>query len=1154
MTYPSGKKLVQELREAIASRILVLDGATGTGLEALRPTAADFGGDALSGCNEALLLHAPQMVLALHQSYLDAGADILETNTFNGSTVVLSEYGLQDQTYEINRLAGERAREAAAKFAAHRRVFVAGSMGPTNKAISITGGITFDQIIRSYAIQAAGLLDGGVDYLLLETQQDTVNLKAALIGCDEAMQKTGRQVPVAVSVTIEANGAMLAGQNIEALYYTLAARDLLYIGMNCATGPEKMTDHLRTLAGLCHLPTACVPNAGLPNTEGRYDEGPDVFHGLFERFCSEHFVNLIGGCCGTGPDHIRALRKVADHHRPRKPQLKSVRRALAGSEPLKLDEFIRPAFVGERTNVIGSRKFKRLIEEGKYELAAEIGREQVIRGAHVVDLCAANPDRNELADFVAVLKPLLRKVRVPMMIDSTDDRVVEIALQNIGGKAAINSINFEDGEQRLEKVCPLARKYGASVVFGLIDEDKQSGMAVTLERKLAIADRAFRTLTETWGFDPGEIIFDPLTFPCGTSDPNYLGAARATVNAIREIHARYPETLTLLGISNVSFGLPPAGREALNSVFLYDCTLAGLDMAIVNTAGIERYGTLSPEAVAVCESVLYKGDTQSITAFTAFYREAKTAVREDELSKLPVGERVARCIVDGTRAGIEPMLDKLLKSNSPLEIINGPLMAGMKTVGELFGANKLIVAEVLESAEVMKAAVDYLKQFLKPGESSAARGKMLLATVKGDVHDIGKNLVDMILSNNGYEVVNLGIKIPPETLIEAVHTHKPDFIGLSGLLVRSAQQMVVTADDLTAAGIDLPLMVGGAALTRNFTLTKIAPAYHGPVFYANEAMDGLQLANRLMDDAQRPALEAEWRTMGEKAIRSVKAAAPQLPPAPSQSLYEACNVPPPPDLDLHANLAIPAREVFPLVSRAMLYGKHLGLRLASSRLDDPADKQAQDLRKQVERVFELAVREHLITPRGTWKWFPVASENEHVLVFDDAGKNVLASWTFPRERSAPFRSAADWIRPRALDGTDYICLFVTTAGDSVQPKAKALLEQGELLASHILSALAIEMAEATAEWLHRKIRADWGFADPPEFTWQDLIRTTYRGIRLSFGYPACPNLEDQVALFDLLKPESSIGVSLSDEMMMIPESSVSALVFHHPNGQYFAAQ
>ena len=1154
MTYPSGEQLARELRDLMSQRILVLDGATGTGLEALRPSANDFGGEALFGCNEALNLNAPEFVLNLHKFYLDAGADVLETNTFQGSSIVLSEYGLQERTHEINRRAAELAREAAAKFAAHRRVIVAGSMGPTNKSISVTGGITFDELVRSFRVQAEGLLSGGVDYLLLETQQDTITVKAALVGLDEAMRRVSRTVPIALSVTIEPNGTMLAGQNIEALYYTVASRDLLYLGMNCATGPDKMTDHLRTLAGISHFPCSCVPNAGLPDTDGRYNEGPDVFHEVFERFCQEGFVNVIGGCCGTSHEHIRTLRKVADHHRPRKPQPKAIRRALAGSEPLKLDEFIRPAFVGERTNVIGSRKFKRLIEEEKFELAAEIGKEQVQRGAHVVDLCTANPDREELSDFLAVLKPLVRKIRAPIMIDTTDERVVEVALQSIGGKAAINSINFEDGEQRLEKVCPVARRFGASVVFGLIDEDKQAGMAVTLDRKLAIADRAYKTLTEKWGFDPGEIIFDPLVFPCGTGDPNYVGAARATRDAIGEIHSRYPDCLTILGISNVSFGLPTAGREALNSVFLYDCTQAGLDMAIVNTAGIKRYGTLAPEEIKLCEEVLYNGDGASIAAFAAFYREAKAEIHEDELAHLSPGERLAKCVVDGTRKGVEHYLDQLLVDSTPLDIINGPLMAGMKVVGELFGANKLIVAEVLESAEVMKAAVDYLKKFLEPGTTTATRGRMLLATVKGDVHDIGKNLVDMILSNNGYDVVNLGIKIPPETLIEAVREHHPDFIGLSGLLVRSAQQMVVTAEDLTASGIDLPLMVGGAALTQNFTLTRIAPAYQGPVFYANEAMQGLQLANRLTDEGERTQLEAEWEAKKVKAQRDVRKTVQQLPEPPSQSLYEEIDIPRPPDFDLHIQRDISPREVFPLVSRAMLYGKHLGLRLASSRLDDPNDKQAQDLKRNVERVLDMAVSEQLIQPRATWRWFPVYSENERVTVLDPETKAIRAQWTFPRERSAPFRCAADWVRPKMMGGEDYLAVFVTTAGDSVQAKAKELQEKGELLSSHILSALAIEMAEATAEWLHRRIRADWGFADPPEFTWQDLIRTTYRGIRLSFGYPACPNLEDQIPLFDLLKPYETIGVTLTDEMMMVPESSVSALVFHHPNGQYFAAQ
>ena len=625
------------------------------------------------------------------------------------------------------------------------------------------------------------------------------------------------------------------------------------------------------------------------------------------------------------------------------------------------------------------------------------------------------------------------------------------------------------------------------------------------------------------------------------------------MEGIREIHKLYPEALTILGISNVSFGLPPAGREALNSVFLYDCIEAGLDMAIVNTAGIKRYASLSEDEIKLCRNVLYRSDNDSITAFTKFYREAKTEIHEDELAKLSPEERLAKCVLEGSRVGIEGFIDELLTRMKPLDVINGPLMQGMKQVGVLFAANKLIVAEVLESAEAMKAAVDYLKKFFEPGESSSTRGKMLLATVKGDVHDIGKNLVDMILSNNGYDVVNLGIKIPPETLIEAVHEHHPDFIGLSGLLVRSAQQMVVTAKDLAEAGIDLPLMVGGAALTQNFTLTKIAPQYQGPVYYASEAMKGLQLANRLMDESERPELETEWNSLRKRAEQEVQQTAEVLPPAPSQCLYEECDCPPPPDTDLHVLTEIDPYEVFPLVSKAMLYGKHLGLRLASSRLDNPNDKQAQNLKQNVEKILHRAVSEHIIAPRATWQWFPVYSENETVSVLHPQTRELLTQWHFPRERETPFRCAADWVRPKAKGGDDCLAVFVTTAGKSMQALAKTMQDSGELLASHILSALGIEMAEATAEWLHRKLRADWGFPDPADYTWQDLVRTTYRGIRLSFGYPACPNLEDQIKLFNLLKPEQSIGVTLTDEMMMVPESSVSALVFHHRNGHYFSA-
>jgi 5-methyltetrahydrofolate--homocysteine methyltransferase len=1124
----------------------------GTSLEALAPSAEDFGGEARYGCNEALNLFAPQLVEQVHHSFIGAGARIIETNSFNGSPLVLAEYGLEGETVEVNRRAAEIARKAIESAGPDYSIWVAGSIGPTNRAITVTGGVTFDELVECYRQQALGLLLGGADYLLLETQQDTVNVKAALIGLDLARKEAGRDAPIAVSVTIEMNGTMLAGQNIEALYYTLAGQDLLYIGMNCATGPDLMTDHIRTLSSVCHLPVACVPNAGLPNTEGKYDQGPEDFRAAFRRLASHGFLNLAGGCCGTTPEHIRAIADVAAEYSPRTPAPRAVRAALAGAEPLLLDDITRPIFVGERTNVIGSRKFRQLIAEGQYEAAAEIGKEQVARGAHVVDVCTADPDRDEKHDMLMVLNPLLRKVRVPVMIDSTDPEVILAALQRIGGKPVINSINLEEGEKRFEQVCPMARRYGAALVVGLIDEDREAGMAVTLERKVEIARRAYHLLTEKYDIDPGEIIFDPLVFPAGTGDPNYRGAAKATVEGVRALKRLFPGTFTVLGISNVSFGLPPAGREVLNSVFLHENVEAGLDMAIVNTAGLKRYAQLSEYEIRLSLDLIYERTPDAVAAFAGFFREARVTQREDELASLPAEERVARAVLDGRRTGLEAALDELLTRMSPMEIINGPLMKGMDEVGKLFADNRMIVAEVLESAEAMKFAVDYLRRFMEPGAAAASKGKMLLATVKGDVHDIGKNLVDMILSNNGYEVINLGIKVSPETLIEAARQHNPDFIGLSGLLVRSAQQMVVTAEDLRDAGINVPLLVGGAALTKNFTLTKIAPNYAGPVFYAGEAMHGLQIANRLMDEAERPALLAEL----ERDLQRARAGADDASEVNDASATPAggwreVDVPEPPDLDEHLQHGIPLDEVLPLLNRIMLFGKYLGLKNTARALEDPENTRAQELKAQVEAVIQEAARMGILRPRALWRWLPAYGEGDFIIILDPRTGEELVRWQFPRQKKEPFACAADWLRPRDR-GADHLGLFVTTAGPDPAPVAARWKEEGRLLDSHILSSVAIELAEATAEWVHRRMRADWGFPDPPGFTQADLFKTRYRGIRLSFGYPACPEIEHQTDLFRILRPEGKIGVVLTEGCMMQPESSVSALVFHHPDGHYFS--
>ncbi len=726
-------------------------------------------------------------------------------------------------------------------------------MGPGTKTISVTGGITFDQVADAYEAQALGLIEGGVDVLLLETMQDTVNVKAILTGIERAIKKTGAPVAVSVQGTVETMGTLLAGQDIEAFYVSLAHRDLLWMGLNCATGPDFMTDHLRTLSEICRFDVACVPNAGLPDEEGKYNETPEMFAAKVARFIDNGWVNLVGGCCGTTPEHIKLLADAVAGKKPRMPS--TLRRSVvSGIETLVIDNDTRPVIVGERTNVLGSRKFKRLIAQGKFEEASEIGRAQVRKGAHVLDVCLQDPDRNEMADITTFLDILVKKIKVPLMIDSTDAAVIEESLKRSQGKAIINSINLEDGEERFKKVVPMARRFGAALVVGCIDEDKQQAQAVTRERKLQVAQRSFQLLTEKYGVEPEDIIFDPLVFPVGTGDKNYIGSGVETIEGIRLIKQALPNCKTVLGVSNVSFGLPEAGREVLNSVMLYHCVQAGLDLAIVNSEKLERYPSIPEEERKLAEDLIWWRGEDPIAAFAAHFRERKGKETVEQRRSLPLDERLALYILEGSKDGLFEDLNEALQARGPLEIINGPLMKGMDEVGRLFNANQMIVAEVLQSAEAMKAAVAHLEPHMTKSEN-VSKGKIILATVKGDVHDIGKNLVEIILGNNGYNVVNLGIKVPPEDLIKAFREHRPDAIGLSGLLVKSAQMMVITAQDLKTAEIACPILVGGAALSNRFTRIKIAPEYAGLVAYANDAMNGLDLANQIMDREARESLK-----------------------------------------------------------------------------------------------------------------------------------------------------------------------------------------------------------------------------------------------------------------------------------------------------------
>ncbi len=828
---------------------------------------------------------------------------------------------------------------------------------------------------------------------------------------------------------------------------------------------------------------------------------------------------------------------------------------VSGLEPFTIDDDTRPVVIGERTNVLGSRRFKRLIADGKFEEAAEIGRHQVRNGAQILDVCLQDPDRDEVEDMTMFLEMLIRKVKVPIMLDSTDANVLEEALKRTPGKCIINSINLEDGEERFKVVVPLARRFGAALVVGCIDDDKQQAQAITRERKLEIARRSYKLLTEKYGVPPEDIIFDPLVFPVGTGDTNYIGAGVETIEGVRLIKEAFPLAKTTLGVSNVSFGLPPAGREVLNSVMLYHCVQAGLDTAIVNSERMMRYPSISAEERKLAEDLIWWRGEEPIATFAAHFRERKIKVVQTNRKDIPLDQRLANCIIEGTREGLFEDLDEALKDRPPLEIVNGPLMAGMDEVGRLFGLNELIVAEVLESAGAMKAAVSHLEPHMGKADVGG-RGIIVLATVKGDVHDIGKNLVDIILSNNGYRVINLGIKVPPQDLIEAYKEHKPDMIGLSGLLVKSAQMMVDTVRDFKEAGVECPVLVGGAALTNRFTRLRISPGYGSTVVYAKDAMTGLSLAGKLVKEEERKKLaeallEETLRLQQDEAAK--QKARKDLKPAerPAMTVPPVEEPPVPPDLKLHVIRDYDLSEIFDYINPAMLYARHLGFKGRFEEALDSGDPKAVELREKVKEVEDEMLSRQDITASAIFKFFRAASEGDDVLILSPDGKDVLDRFRFGRQWAGDQLCLSDYVLPLSSGKPDYLGMFVTTIGPGVRALADQWKEDGNYLASHIIQLLALEGAEGFAELLHQKIRAMWGFPDPEGIAKKDLFQTRYQGRRYSFGYPACPRLEDQAQLWSLLEPNKHIGVELTEGFMMEPEGSVSAIVFHHPKAKYF---
>ena len=1155
------------LQNDLKNRILLLDGAMGTMIQKQNLTADDFGGEKYEGCNDYLVLTKPEIIKNIHKEYLKSGSDIIETNSFGALDIVLKDYDLEDRAFEMSKRAAELVNEAILEYRSEnpddtRHLYVAGALGPSNKSISVTGGVTFDELVHTYYTAVSGLLAGGVDLILFETIQDTRNLKAAYLGLKKAMEEN-YAVPLMLSFTIESTGTTLAGQTADAFYYAVNHMHPFSVGLNCATGPEFMTQFLKTLNDISNTYISVYPNAGLPNEDGEYEETPVTLANKLEPFFKNKYLNIVGGCCGTTPDYIKEIKEKTVNYEPRNIDKNKNFNNLSGLISLETPKD-RPIYVGERTNVIGSRIFKNLIAQEKFDEATEVARLQIKGDADVIDVCLANPDRDEVADMKAFLEKVSKFAKVPIMLDSTDINVVEKGLTYLQGKGIINSINLEDGEEKFKKMAEVIKEFGAAVVVGLIDEE---GMAVSLEKKIKVARRSYELLTKKYGIDERDIIFDTLVFPVATGDQKYIGSASATIEAIREIKKEMPNVKTILGVSNISFGLPIAGREVLNTYYMNKAYEAGLDFAIVNTEKIIPMDEISDEEKELSENILFHTDDENVSKFANFYRDKKATKKKVDVSNLTVEEKVANLVVEGSKKDLTILLDELLKKYTPIEIINGPLMTGMDEVGRLFNKNDLIVAEVLQSAEVMKASVAHLEQFMEKDESSV-KGKIIMATVKGDVHDIGKNLVGIIIGNNGYEVIDLGINTPAEKIRDAVVKEKADFLGLSGLLVKSAAEMVNTVAVLREAGISIPIFVGGAALTEKFTVNKIEPAYENNiVIYSKDAMTALSDLNKMIDEKKfeefREYLQKRRDLLlikDEKELQKlkVKQTVSDIKDKDGTFDYSKIEIPKynfekiykPETLNKQIITNIKAKDVFPFINLQMLIGKHLGLKWIVGKMLEKQDPRTVKMYNEIKEIIEHGDEYFDIT--AIYKYFPVRrkygkEKNEFSLeILSDDLSKVIETFNFPRQKYGQYLSLNDYVNP---DGIDYVGFFVATAGEKSRIVSNELKAKGEFYKGHLVNSIGLELAEATSEYIHQIMRKDVGIIDK-ELQTEDILKANYQGNRYSFGYPACPDLSDQKKLFKLLKPEI-YGIKLTDEFMMYPEASVSAIVFSQPFCKYF---
>ncbi|HKJ69147.1 MAG TPA: methionine synthase [bacterium] len=1145
--------------EELHNHVVIFDGAMGTSIQDLDLTPDDF--DGLDGCNEFLVITKPDAIRGIHAAFLEAGCQVIETDTFGANRVVLAEYDLEDRAYEINNAAAELARNVAEDFSSEAFPrFVAGSIGPGTKLPTLDH-ISFDALKQSYDEQVAGLVDGGVDVLIMETCQDILQAKAALAAAEDYFAKTGKRIPIITQVTVETTGAMLLGTDIAAALTSLDPYNIDVIGMNCATGPDKMSDHIRYLCNHTDRFISAIPNAGIPENIGGetvYPLTPEGMTATLRHFVEDLGVNIVGGCCGTTPEHIGMLAEAVNNITPASRQVNREPAVSSLYQLVSLDQDPPPLLVGERTNANGSKQFRQLLEEDDWDGMLEMGKEQQESGAHVLDVCTAYVGRDEIRDMTEVISRFNKHLHIPLMIDSTEREVIEASLKRISGRAIVNSINLEDGEERMAKVLPLCKKYGAAVIALTIDEE---GMAKTAAKKVEIARRIYDLAINKYEMRPEDLIFDTLTFTLGSGDEEFRRAGIETLEAIKQIKAELPDVRTILGVSNVSFGLNPWARHVLNSVFMHHAIEHGLDAAIVHAGKIMPLYKISEEERKICDDLVFDRRTEEydpLTEMMAHFEgdSGKSREAEDIGEDVPIEKRLERRIIDGRKTGLEADLDEALEQYGPLHIINNFLLNGMKVVGDLFGAGEMQLPFVLQSAETMKRAVAYLEPHMEK-EENVGKGKIILATVKGDVHDIGKNLVDIILTNNGYQVTNLGIKVPIDAMLARMEETSPDAIGMSGLLVKSTVIMKENLELMNERQVNIPVLLGGAALNRRYVEHDLRKIYKGPVFYGKDAFAGLYIMDELAEKKRAAAADG-----GELAAPSPKKVSKKIRTRtkgpslgtdeyiPSDISHEN-PVPEPPFWGIKVIENIDIGVVYPYINTVALFRAQWQYRKAGKNRDEYQQFIETEVQPEFERLQRKGKQEGLLAPRVVYGYFPCQSEQNDLIIYDPESGGERERFTFPRQDGKQHLCLSDYFRPVESGERDVVAFQLVTVGEKASEESQRLFGGDHYKEYLLWHGFSVETAEGLAEYWHKQVRRELGFGEEDSDKIRDLFKLGYRGARYSFGYPACPHLEDHEQLFRLLHPDQ-VGVSLSEGYQLHPEQSTSAIIVHHPEAKYYS--